>query len=257
MLKVNQTIHKLRRGETVYGTSIAEFPLPGTVTILQRAGFDFVHVCCEHTSIELTQVSEMVRAARAEGIDCLVRVTGAVPHLIVRMLDIGVDGIVVPHVDSRAEAETVVETAKFPPLGHRGVGYGGLNVGYQMQVDVEQFIAHANDNLMIVAMIESRQAVENLEQIVSVPGIDATLIGPADLSTSYGLPGRWEEPAVEEAIQRVVDLSAQHGVAPGIHLTTPQAVRRWRDRGMRFLMCSSDRAMLARAAMAEVGSLRA
>jgi 4-hydroxy-2-oxoheptanedioate aldolase len=256
MLKPNQTLEKLRRGETVYGTSIDESPLPGTVTILQRAGFDFCHICCEHTSTELAHVREMVRAGRAEGIDCLVRAAGAVPHLISRMLDIGADGIVVPHVDTPEDAELIVDTAKFPPLGHRGVGYGGLNVGYAEEVDVAEFVSQANENVMIVAMIEGKRGVESLEEIVSVPGIDATLVGPADLSTSYGLPGQWDHPTVQAAIQRVIDVSAAHGVAPGIHMGLAAAARAWRDRGMRLVMSSSDRGMLTRAAREELAVLR-
>ena len=257
MLKPNQTLAKLRRGEPAYGTSIHEFPLPGTVVMLQKAGYDFCHIDCEHSGMDLSQVREMVRAGRNSGIDCLVRVSRAVPHLVARMLDIGVDGVVIPHVDTREDAERVVETAKYQPFGHRGVGYGGLNVGYDTDVDLEEFIAHANENLMIVAMIESQEGVENIEEIVSVPGIDATLIGPADFSTSYGLPGHWEDPTVEEAIQRVVDASTQHGVASGIHLISVPALHAWRERGMRFLMYNSDIRMFAAAAQADVAELRA
>jgi 2-dehydro-3-deoxyglucarate aldolase/4-hydroxy-2-oxoheptanedioate aldolase len=163
--------------------------------------------------------------------------------LVARALDCGAQGIIFPRVESPDLLEKAVTWARFPPAGVRGYGLMPLHVDYEA-VTVPQVIEHMNENTMVVLQIETQLAVERRDDLLSVPGIDAVMIGPMDLSISLGVPGEMQHPKMVEAMEKVRDSCISHGVIPGTHTRTPALARFWKERGMRFLGCSADTLMI-------------
>jgi 2-dehydro-3-deoxyglucarate aldolase len=208
---------KLARGEASIGSwmsmghvSIAE--------ILSSAGYDWVVVETEHTAIDVSEVLRLVMAIEGRGAVPLVRLAWNDPIQCKAVLDSGAAGVIVPMVNTRADAELAVKGAKYPPLGIRGVGLARAQ-GYGQHFD--EYVRRANAETLLVVQIEHVDAVKNIEEIVSVPGIDATFIGPYDLSLSMGIPGQLSHPDLLAARQRVLDATLAHGLAAGIHLVHP------------------------------------
>jgi len=241
---------KLRAGESVFGTMISLCRTPDIALILAHAGMDFVLIDTEHGAFSTETVADLCRACRSVDLTAIVRIPGRGPEHISRTLDIGADGLMVPHVDTREEAAEIVRWAKYQPEGERGLSLTGAQTGWRGGPSPEAVMADQNAATLLVLQIESRAGIANIEGIVSVPNVDVCLVGPNDLSASYGYPGRWEEPEVDAAIQHLTDACRAAGVAAGIHPGAVETCRQWRDRGMTFLPASSDAGLLASAARA-------
>lgn len=223
--------------------------------VLAAAGFDFLVVDTEHGSAGTETVQRISRAARGAGIAPLVRVTDISYACIARALDAGALGLMVPHVETAADAREVVRCAKYPPLGERGFGLRGAITEYT-GVPVADAIAWSNAETMLMAQVESRRCLDGLEEIAAVPGLDVLLVGPTDLSISLGVPGQFLHPSMQEAYRHVVSVAGRHGIAAGIHPSDIAVVQRGRDLGMRCLMVSSEVRLLLSAARQAVQSLR-
>ena len=256
MVKLNTVKQSLAGGGHAIGTMIAQFSAPEVGRIIASAGFEFVVIDNEHGAFSLESNLQIIMAARPTGLVSLVRVPDAEYHLIARTLDAGAEGVMVPRVETREAVEQIVAAVKYPPLGQRGYGLRAIHTDRQ-PVKVGEAAAHMNDNTLIIIQIESRVAGEAIEDLVSVPGVDVALIGPADLSISLGVPGEMEHPAMVEAMQRVVEACNEHGVAAGAHLPTVEAWKPWVERGMRCLLCSTDERLLQEAGERTVRELRA
>jgi len=208
---------KMRRGEASLGSwmsmgheSIAE--------ILAMAGYEWVVVETEHTAIDVSEVLRLLIAIEQRGAIPLVRLAWNDPIQAKAVLDSGAAGVLVPMVNTKAEAELAVRMTKYPPLGFRGVGLARAH-GYGP--DFEKYVKHANDDTLLMVIIEHKDAVANIDEILSVPGIDGTFIGPYDLSMSLGLPGQLDHPECVAAKRRVLEATLAHGLVPGIHLVHP------------------------------------
>ena len=248
---------KLRAGESVFGTMISLCRTPDLALILAQAGADFVLIDTEHGAFSTETVADLCRACRSAGLAAIVRIPGRGPEHISRTLDIGANGLMVPHIDTKEEAAEVVRWTKYQPEGERGLALGGPQTDWRGGPSPEAVMADQNASTLVVLQIESRTAIGNIEEIVSVPHVDVCLVGPNDLSASYGYPGRAEEPEVDAAIQQMVDACRAAGVAAGIHPGAVEVCRHWRDRGMTFLAASSDVGLLASAARAAADAFRA
>lgn len=143
----------------------------------------------------------------------------------------------------------------FPPLGIRGYGLGPPNVEYE-PVTIPQIMEHRNANTMVVLQIETKLAFDRREELLSVPGVDAVMVGPADLSISLGVPGEFEHPKLVEAIENIRDSCLRHGVAPGVHMRSLAVAKLWKDRGMKFVSTGSETGFLFEKASETVKSLR-
>jgi 2-dehydro-3-deoxyglucarate aldolase/4-hydroxy-2-oxoheptanedioate aldolase len=159
----------------------------------------------------------------------------------------GAMGIMVPRVDTAEEAANVVRCAKYRPLGERGFGARGVITDNE-PVSVREIIEWVNEHTLIIVQVESGKSVENLDAITRVPGVDVALIGPNDLSISLGIPGDFAHPRFVEAVERTFEICQRNGVSPAIHVGDPQEVKRYRDMGMKFLMCGSESRLLMSAA---------
>jgi 2-keto-3-deoxy-L-rhamnonate aldolase RhmA len=209
----------------------------------------------EHGSANTESLQRISRGARSAGIAPFVRVTDITYALIARTLDTGALGLMVPHVETADDARQIVRCAKYPPMGERGFGLRAAVTDYS-GASVPDAIAWSNAETMIMAQVESRRTLDQLEEIAAVPGIDVLLIGPTDLSISLGVPGQLLHPTMQEAYRRVVDVAKRHDVAAGIHPSDTKVVQHGRDIGMRLLMYANDARLLLAAGRQAVEALR-
>lgn len=235
-MRINKVKEKLNRGEVALGGNL-NYYCPALVEFLGALGFDWVFIDCEHGWMSETEVEHMVRAAEVFGLVPILRVPTNSPPILLRFLDLGVMAVVVPHVDTREQAEAAVGAAKYYPLGERGSNYGtGRNNNYGIGMgEVREYYEASNRETMVIALIESAEGVKNVEEIVSVPGLDATWLGPADLAQSMGMPG---QQAIDEALDRVVEATIKAGKISAVtHLppTSMERLRHFADKGSRLL----------------------
>jgi 2-keto-3-deoxy-L-rhamnonate aldolase RhmA len=250
----NKVRAALKQGEIVIGTMAQDVRSPAIAQLFANAGFDFMFVDMEHGAYDLETAADIIKVARLAGIVPLVRVPDCLYHLIARVLDAGAMGVMVPRVETREEVERAVAAMRYPPLGKRGCSTGKGSSDYQ-SVPLQEFVHHANENVLAVMQIERKAAVDHIDDLLSVPGVDVALVGPADLTLSLGAPGP-QNAAVQQAIQRVIEAGERHGMATGIHLRDVEQLKKWQARGMTMLTCSSDLNFIANGARDAVGALR-
>jgi len=205
----------------------------GLVELLGRMGFDGIFIDCEHGPAGWEEVENMVRAAELVDATPIVRVQSNDPSTITRAFDRGAGGVQVPHINTRAQAEAAVRAAKFAPLGHRGYAGGRSALGVK-----GNFTSHANEETMVVAMLEEVEALKNLDDILKVEHIDAFFIAPGDLSQSMGYPGHLDHPDVQAAVHDAVRRTRDAGRAPGVLTTNAASARRYLDLGALLIYVS-------------------
>jgi len=186
-MRTNITKAKLGEGEVVFGAIISRYA-PDLVELFGAIGYDFVMIDCEHGPMDLDQVEHMVRAAEVFDITPIARIPDHAESTILRYLDRGLQGIIVPHVNTREEADAVARAARYYPLGYRGVG-GGRAHDYGVKVSRAESTEWINSQTLVIPMIEDTVAVENLDGILGVPGVDVLHVASGDLGQSMGNPG--------------------------------------------------------------------
>jgi len=254
-LKVNHVKQALREGKTCFGTMLRMVRAPEVISLCAAAGWDFVVLDTEHYGCNPENVSALALAARYEKITFLMRVPDKLYHQMANALDLGAEGLVLPRVDRPEQVQTIIRSSKFYPVGQRGMSvsiFGTLHREY----DVTEYMEWFNSSSLVAIQIESREGVENANQLVSIPGVDAVLIGPADLSQNLGISGQFSHPDMEDAYQKVIDACNRHGVAPGIHFSEMDLVEKWVARGMRFITFQYDTKLLLDASKKTVEGLR-
>ncbi|HZQ08588.1 MAG TPA: aldolase/citrate lyase family protein [Anaerolineae bacterium] len=247
---------RLKRGEIIFGTMIQEMRTPAIGQLLRQSGFDFFMLDMESGAYDLETALGILQVGRFADMCPLVRVISPEYHLIARILDQGAMGIMAPRIESRAEVCRLVEAAKYPPLGKRGFASNGPHLEYEL-VKLPEVLQAANEDTLVIAQIELQAAVEQIDDLLSVPGVDVALIGPKDLSISLGVPGETNHPSVVAAIERVIAAGNRHGVVTGIHVDSIEGLRAWMNKGMRMIMYGSDVSFLANASRAGLQQLRA
>ncbi|MGD0175888.1 MAG: aldolase/citrate lyase family protein [Candidatus Bathyarchaeia archaeon] len=254
-MKKNKVKQALAEGETVVGTMITETRTPEVARLLAASGFDFIFVDMEHSAYSLENLTEIVRTGKAVGLTCLARIADPQYHLVARTLDCGAQGLLIPRVETRETVEDVVRFAKYPPWGERGFGIRSV-VGDYEKVSIRDRIEEQNEDTMVIPQIERVKAIENIEDLVSVKGVDVALIGPQDLSISLGIPGEHKHQKIIDAIGKVVEACKKYGVASGIHTPNMEDLLYWRDRGMTMLTYSTEAALTQSAALQAVAEIR-
>ena len=243
-MRENHALARLRCGETVFGSSQQYYRIAEIPRVMAAAGFDFFFVDAEHGGFGLETVQDSVAAAVASGITPLVRVCELLYSQVARVLDAGAQGVIFPRVEDPGLLAEAIGWTRYPPAGKRGFGVFPPLLDYE-QHSVGAIMEHLNRNVMVVVQFETAKALEKAEELLSVPGIDATMIGPADLSISLGVPGEYEHPSLVDAISRFAGQCEAHGIAPGIHCRDAASARFWAGRGMRFVCCASEHSLLA------------
>jgi len=236
---------KLRAGEPVFGVSVM-IPSPQIVEMIAAAGFDWVLLDCEHGTLTLESVELMAMAAEATGITAIARPASRSPEHILQVLDRGVAGVQVPHVNTVAQARVVVDAVKFHPAGQRSLAAGTRAARYDAHGTLADYVKAANEATLIAAQIEDREAVDNLDALLQVPGIDVFFIGPSDLSQSMGHPGDPKAVPVAKAIEESLAKMRAAGRTPGMPATA-ENVREAVGKGVRYLYTHLPRLVAASA----------
>ncbi len=256
LLEGNRVKRDLKQGKVVLGTMINEFTNPEVVRVLAAAGFDFAMIDTEHGSFTFETVADMVRAAKSTDLMMLARVPTADYFHVAKTMDQGVHGIMIPHTEDVQQVRMAVDATKYPPMGQRSYGIRSVITDYKTSAVPEQ-LAKSNENSVVIIQIESQKAIDHIEDLVSIEGVDVALIGPNDLSISLGCPGELNHPKMVSAISKVVEAAEKHGVAAGNHIRDMKILKEWRERGMRVLMYSTDSGFMLSAARDAVQALRA
>lgn len=246
---------KLARGELVVGTMLIELRQPSVMTMLANAGFDFVLIDNEHGPFSVETIADLSRGARDAGVTPIVRIPELTYAHVAQALDGGAQGIMLPRVTARAQVEECIKFMKYPPAGRRGAvlarGHTAFRAG-----PLAETLAVANRETFLIVQIETAEAVEHLDEILSVPGVDAALVGPTDLSLALGVPGSTDAPALIQAIERTMASCKTHGVLPAIHTNDVAMTAGWARRGMRLVSINSEVGLLTAGARAAIGVIR-
>lgn len=243
MLQTNPLRQKLTMGQSVFGL-LNSVPSPWLVEMMGYAGYDFVILDMEHLAVNPETVEHLVRAAECAGLVPLIRVPACVPDAITRALDSGAMGVVVPRVNHPEQARQAVRASRYYPMGERGIT-GGRTTGFGT-LDLPSYMERANREVLVVLMIEDREGVERIEEILAVPGIDWILEGAMDMSQSYGVPGQPQHPDVRAALSHVADACHRHDVEFCAIPRLPEQAAQWRERGVRAMLLGEDRGLLFR-----------
>lgn len=216
---------------------------PGIAEIFANAGFDWLVVDLEHSTISLDQAGELIRTIDLAGASPLVRLTSNDANQIKRMMDAGAHGIVVPMVNSVRDAEHAVAATRYAPQGHRGVG---LARAQRYGPGFKDYLQWQKEGPVVIVQIEHQTALDHLDCIFTTPGVDGFIIGPYDLSCSMGIPGEFERPEFVAAMNRILTTGLRLGCPPGLHIVEPDPVRLRQviGEGYRFIAYSVDIRML-------------
>jgi 2-keto-3-deoxy-L-rhamnonate aldolase RhmA len=235
----------LLEGRPVVGATVT-VPNVDTALALANAGFDFLWIEMEHGPITLESLREILLATRGARAVPITRVPANEAWLAKRVLDEGSLGVVFPFTSTRELAERAVASCRYPPLGVRGFGPALALSRYGM--GAAEYVRFANENVVVVVIIEEKEAVDNIDAIASVPGIGVLFVGVNDLSFSLGVGGRTTDPLVEQALAKVLEAGRRHGVPVGYPTGNPAEINRRIAQGFRFFQASSDVGLLTGAA---------
>jgi 2-keto-3-deoxy-L-rhamnonate aldolase RhmA len=238
-MRGNKVKQGLMGGGVSIGTMVFEFPTTGIGRIAAEAGAEFVIFDMEHTGWSIETIRGLIATSRAANIVPMVRVPATEYNLISRPLDVGAMGIMVPMVESTEQAQKIVDSAKYPPRGRRGAAFGVAHDDYTGG-DIIAKMASANEEIFLIAQIETAQGIENVDAIAAVEGIDCLWIGHFDLTNFLGIPGQFTHPTYLDAVQRVLDACARHGKAPGIMCGDVATGQGQLAQGFRALAYSGD-----------------
>jgi 4-hydroxy-2-oxoheptanedioate aldolase len=232
MLK-NRLKEKLLAGQPAFGVSVM-FPSPQVVEMVGRLGFDWVLIDCEHGSISPESAELMAMAAELAGVTPIARPWSNSPEAILRLMDRGVMGVQVPHVNTAPDARRAVEAVKFHPLGTRGLAAGTRPADYGFGITATDYVKEANRETLVCVQLEEAEALRNLDDILRVEGVDVFFVGPSDLSQSLGYPGRSDAPEVREAMDCAFATIVAAGKVPG-STGNLQAIQAYQRKGVRYL----------------------
>jgi 2-keto-3-deoxy-L-rhamnonate aldolase RhmA len=241
----NTLKRKLQRGEAVLGPFMC-YSGPSFVEIAGMAGFDFVIVDLEHGPISVETAEDLCRAAQSAGMSPIVRVRKNDGPQIQRALDIGSAGVQVPQIETREQAEAVVRGAKYAPLGMRGLSFY-TRAGDWAMFGVQGYADRLNEEQMVIIHIEGVRGLQNLEEIITVPHIDAVFLGPYDLSQSFGIPGQINDPRVVKGMEEAVGKIRDAGKAAGTYAGDAETAKRWMALGMQYISLGVDVGIFANA----------
>lgn len=242
----NLVKEKLARGEPTIGHWLS-IPSSTVAELLTCVGMDWLLMDTEHSPIGYETMEDLLRAIKDTNVVPLARVAAAEAPLIKKVLDRGVCGVLVPLVNTAAEARNVVAACKYPPEGIRGVA--GTRVS-RWGCTLAEYYREWNDNVLIAIQIETKQALENVEEIAAVPGVDVLFVGPADLSANLGTFQQFDHPRFKSAVQRILNAAKNAGIAAGYMSFGAESVLEKVDEGFRFIAAGTDTKLLLSAAQA-------
>jgi len=246
IISTNRMKHALGDGQSVVGTMVSEIRQPAVMQFLKNAGFDFAIIDNEHGPFNIETIADLTRAAKYMGLTPIVRVPDLFYPFIAQSLDAGAQGVMVPRILNADQVREAVQMMKYPPLGRRGCALARGHTDFKGGPPAET-MANANDESLLIIQIETQEAVDNIEEIVAVPGVDVPLIGPTDLSIALGVPGQSDSPKLHAAIEKMIEACQGHdNVFPGLHINDLDWATHWVKKGIRVLSAFSEAGLMMR-----------
>lgn len=247
---------RVDKGDLLICGDILDSRSGAVVEVFHAAGFDLMLIDREHTSLNSETIADLVRVARCLGFPVMVRVAEDCYHELNRTLDQAPDGIFVPRIKSREQVERLIEMVHYRPLGLRGLAGSAAPIGkYKGWDSVPGQIETVNRNLVVGIQIETAEALDDLDGILSVEGLDMAVVGNDDLSMNMGIPGDLQNPEYIAAVEGVIAVCRRHGVLPGIAVGDPQTAIFWIKKGMKVIWNSCDIYMLYRYSKMELDEI--
>jgi len=254
-LKLSNVKKRLTAGEVCFGTMLRILKSPQALSLCASEGWDYIILDTEHNDYDYETLANFSLVAKYEETALYVRVPDKLYHQMAQMLDIGAEGLVLPQVKTGEETGHIIRSVKYAPMGTRGVSISTTTTLFR-DYTIDEYTAWSNRELMTIVQIESEEGISNAEKIISTKGVDAIMIGPADLSHDMGISGQLHHPRMEEAFHEVISQCNKYGVAPGVHLNNMEDVDRWVKSGMRFITYGYDSKFLKDAYKQALGNLR-
>ena len=256
-MKITNTAkNRLDAGELALGIGLRQARTADIGKIMKTCGYDWLFIDMEHNSMSIDTAAQISVAAQDAGIAPIVRVPGFQHFHATRALDGGAQGVVVPHVDTAEVAAEMVSNCKYPPVGHRSVTGRLPQVNFEAHPQ-DEVTRSVNNATLVVVMVETPTAVENVEAIAAVPGVDSVLVGTNDLCTEMGIPGAVGDARIQEIMERVVAACRAHGKHPGLGgVYEPPLMERYIRMGMRLILCGNDLTMMMAAAQERSARMR-
>lgn len=238
-MRSNPVKQKLAAGEIAVGTMMMEFATPGIGRIAAAAGAEFAVLDMEHSAWTKDTIRWLIAASRSADLVPMVRPPCLEYHFIASALDMGAMGVVLPFIDEVEQAEFAVRCAKYPPDGRRGAAFNIAHDDFRAS-DIPETMRTSNANVLVVVQIETARALENVERIARVPGVDALWIGQFDLSASMGIPGEVKHPEFLKAQERILQACNSAGIAAGFGSLIVEDIVAAKAQGFRFLVYVTD-----------------
>jgi 4-hydroxy-2-oxoheptanedioate aldolase len=242
--------NRLRAGDLLVGTLVS-LPSPEVCEILSHVGYDWLFIDAEHGAFNPQQAQSMLQAAAPT--PCVIRVPVGETVWLKKALDIGAAGVIVPQVHNSAQAKEIIQHCKYAPGGDRGIGIGRA---HKYGIDFERYLEKANEETAVILQAESCKAVDNINDIVNLKGVDAILIGPYDLSASLGKPGEIDHPIVQEAINKIIKSCQEANVHTGFFGVSAEAVFPYKEKGCTLLTVGVDTSFIIKSATQTLKDIR-
>lgn len=245
-IQENKTKAKLKNGDPVYGV-ISTSDDPQLAELFGLAGFDYYMLDAEHGLLDPAQAVNVIRACELAGITPLVRLGPKDPKLVLQYLDAGMMGVMMPGIETRADMQMLVDALKYPPQGRRGVGLSRASAYMAYGAEAPDYIAFANEQTLVIPQFEDPTLLESFDEVFTVPGVDAVMIGPRDLSLAMGFPDGPNHPEVQMMIDQVIAGCQRHGLAAGITAGSYTQSQRQVVRGARMILAPAQPLILSAA----------
>lgn len=247
---------RLKNGEKIVGTMITAFDNPEIVKMLKVVGFDLFIVDCEHGPFDYSQIAGLFAMGRECGIAPMIRIPEVRREIVLKSMEMGAAGILVPSVESVQTAKDLVAFSKYAPMGNRGVSLLRAHTGWEKVPPAVEYMKQQNEDGILMTQIESPAGVAIVDELMAVDGIDALFVGPNDLSQSLGIMGQTDHPKFLEAMDKVIAAAKKAGKYSGIHMMSTDALQPWVEKGMSLNLWSNDVTMLMTAAREGLAKLK-
>ena len=248
-------VQKLKSGKNVYGTCFTS-PAPGWAPVIKNAGLDFAFIDTEHTALNRADMSRMCQQMLAYGITPIVRIPSPDPFLACQCLDGGAKAVIAPYLESVEQIRELVGATKYRPLKGE-ILQKVLKGEHTLSPEMKAYLANYNKGNICIANIESVPAMNKLNELLSVPGLDAVFIGPHDLSISLGIPEQYDHPEFEKAVKYIIHNTRSKGLAIAIHFSLePERQAKWVKEGVNIVVHSTDRTLFSQKLNADINAIK-
>ncbi|MBL1141191.1 MAG: 2,4-dihydroxyhept-2-ene-1,7-dioic acid aldolase [Proteobacteria bacterium] len=242
MKETHHFADRLRAKDILTGTLVS-LPSPEICELLCHVGYDWLFIDAEHGAFNPQQAQSMLQAASPT--PCVIRVPVGETIWLKKALDIGAAGVIIPQVHNSAQAREIIKHCKYSPIGDRGIGIGRA---HKYGIEFERYLENANDEIAVILQAESAEAVEHINDIVNIKGVDAILVGPYDLSASLGMPGQIDHPRVQSAIDKIVTCCKEADISMGFFGVSSEAVLPYKEKGFTLLTVGVDTTFIIKSA---------